>query len=98
AQPPLGDIHRSAALGCVLHDVDELALGADEQNVVTAENDVTGELLGQIQLPQGFLKIYDVNPVPLREDEAAHLGIPTPSLVSEVDAGLEELIQIGLSH
>jgi len=37
-----------------------------------------------------------VNPVALGEDEPAHLGIPSASLVSEVDTGLEELLETGL--
>jgi hypothetical protein len=39
-----------------------------------------------------------VDPVALREDEAAHLGVPTAGLVSEVDTGLEEFFERGLRH
>src|SRR5687768_7225049 len=38
-----------------------------------------------------MLEIDDVDPTALAEDEAAHLGIPATSLVTEVDSGLQEL-------
>jgi hypothetical protein len=38
-----------------------------------------------------------VDPVALGEDEAAHLGVPQARLVSEVDAGREELLERGLA-
>src|SRR5205085_822753 len=96
AQPPLGDEHRAAALRFVLDDVDELPLGADEENVVAAENHFPRQLLRQIELAKRLLQIDDVNPVALGEDEAAHFRVPTTRLVSEVDTGFQKLIQIGL--
>ena len=39
----------------------------------------------------GLGEVDDVDPVALREDERAHLGIPAARLVAEVDAGLEQL-------
>jgi hypothetical protein len=67
-----------------------LGLGADEEHAVAAEDDVAHELLRDLELPQGLLEIDDVDPVALREDEAAHLGIPTARLVSEMDTSGEK--------
>src|SRR4029078_3326356 len=89
AQPSLGHVHRAATLGFALHDVDELPLGADEQNVVAAQDDSARELLRELQLTQRLLQVDDVNPVPLREDETTHLRVPAAGLVSEVDTGFE---------
>ena len=69
------------------------ALGADEEDVLAAQDDVARELLRELELPQRLLEIDDVDPVALGEDEAAHLGIPAAGLVSEVDAGREELLE-----
>src|SRR5947208_118480 len=38
-----------------------------------------------------LLQVDDVDAAPLREDEAAHFGIPASRLVAEVDPGLQEL-------
>ena len=76
----------------------ELALGADEEHVLAAQDDVARQLLRELELPQRLLQVDDVDPVALREDEAAHLGIPAAGLVSEVDTGGEELLERGLRH
>ena len=68
-------------------------LGADEEHALAAQDDVAHELLRDLELPEGLLEIDDVDPVALREDEAAHLGIPTARLVSEVDAGGEQCFE-----
>jgi hypothetical protein len=39
-----------------------------------------------------------VNAVSLREDETTHLRVPAAGLVSEVDTGFEQLLQVWLSH
>ena len=78
-----------------LHDAGELRLGADEEDVLAAQDDVARELLRELELAEGLLQIDDVDPVALGEDEAAHLGIPAARLVSEVDAGGEECFELG---
>src|SRR6185503_1428105 len=47
-QPSLGHVHRAATLGFALHDVDELPLGADEEDIVAAKNDFASKLLSQL--------------------------------------------------
>ena len=76
-----------------LHDARELRLGADEEDVLAAQDDVARELLRELDLPQRLLQIDDVDPVALGEDEPAHLGIPAAGLVPEVDAGREECLE-----
>src|SRR6202022_4207075 len=89
AQPSLGHVHRPAALGFALHNVDELPLGADEEDVVAAENHFSRELLRPLELSQSLLQIDDVDAVPFGEDETTHLRVPAAGLVSEVDTGFE---------
>ena len=76
-----------------LDDAGELRLGADEEDVLAAQDDVARELLRELELTQRLLEIDDVDPVALGEDEAAHLGIPATGLVPEVDAGGEECLE-----
>ena len=38
-----------------------------------------------------LLQVDDVDAAPLREDEAAHLGVPAAGLVAEVNSGLQKL-------
>src|SRR5262249_39743731 len=39
-----------------------------------------------------------VNPFPLSEDEAAHARVPAPRLVTEVNSGLQQLLDAYLGH
>ena len=87
AQPPLRDVHRACAVSLFLHDVDELALGADEEDVLAAQDDIARECLRHLQLTQCLLEIDDVDAVALREDETAHLRVPATGLVAEVNSG-----------
>src|SRR5260221_1649249 len=95
-EPPLGDVHRVATLRFLLHDAGHLRLRAHEQDAVAARHDVAHQLLRDLELTEGLLKVDDVDPVALGENEAAHLGIPPAGLVSEVDASREELLEGGL--
>ena len=53
---------------------------------------VADEDIGLLDPRERLLQVDDVDAVPLHEDEAAHLGIPAARLVSEMDAGLQELL------
>ena len=48
-------------------------------------------LEGDVEPLDGLGEVDDVDPVALREDERAHLGVPATRLVAEVDSGLEQL-------
>src|SRR5206468_9038341 len=90
AEPALSDEECAGALCLSAHDTRELWLRANEQHILAAQDDVTRELLRDFDLPHGLLQIDDMDAVPLSENEAAHLGIPTTGLMPEVDAGREE--------
>ena len=68
-----------------------LLLGADEQHLLAPGDRLADGLEGEVQALDGLGEIDDVDPVALREDERAHLGIPAARLVAEVDSGLEQL-------
>ena len=68
-----------------------LLLGAHEQDRVTARDGVGHELEGRVQALDGLGQVDDVDAVALGEDVRLHLRVPAAGLVSEVDAGLEEL-------
>src|SRR5688572_19367218 len=93
AEPALGDVHRVAAVSLLLHDRLELALGADEEDVVTPHDDIAHELLRELELTQRLLQVDDVDAVALGEDEPAHLGVPSARLMAEVNTRFEELLQ-----
>ena len=68
-----------------------LLLGPDEQDLVAAGDGLADGLEGDVQALDGLGEIDDVDPVALREDERAHLGVPAAGLVAEVDSGFEQL-------
>ena len=61
-------------------------------------DDVAHELLRELELAQRLLQVDDVDAVALGENEPAHLGVPPAGLVPEVDAGFQELFEVGLGH
>jgi hypothetical protein len=81
-----------------LNDPGELALGADEKNVIAAQDHFAHQLLRELELPKSLLQIDDVDAIAFGEDEAPHLGIPATRLVSKVDTRLQQLIEIRLRH
>ena len=62
-----------------------LLLGADKHDGSTVGDSFLHVLVGTIDVRQRLLKIDDVDAVALGKDEALHLGVPAPGLVSEVD-------------
>src|SRR6185312_582119 len=50
------------------------------------------EPVGGVDALEGLLQVDDVDPVALPEDEALHLRVPAPGLVTEVDPGLQQLL------
>ena len=90
AEPAQMDIRHAGRLGRLLDRVARLLLGADEQDRAAAAGEVGRELLRRREQTLGLLEIDDVDSVPLAEDVAAHLRVPAPGLVAEVDAGLQQ--------
>ena len=85
AQPALGNEERSAALSVLLDDRAKLSLGANEEHPLAAKNHPPDNALRGLEAVQGLAQIDDVDAVFFREDELAHLRIPTASLVPEMD-------------
>src|SRR5207342_326757 len=90
-EPAMVDVRHPDALRVVLHGVLSLLLRADEEHRAVAGRDVLREFVGLLEQLLRLLEVDDVDAAPLREDEAAHLGVPAPRLMAEVDPGLEEL-------
>src|SRR5688500_9877610 len=89
-------MERVARLGFSLDDGLELLLGADEQDALALEHHAPEEVLGVLDLPEGLLEIDDVDAGAFGEDEPAHLRIPPARLVAEVNAGLQQVLQLWL--
>jgi hypothetical protein len=51
-----------------------------------------------LQQRLGLDQVNDVNPVQLAEYVAAHVRVPAPGLVAEVDSGLQQLFEACLWH
>src|SRR5262249_55204209 len=98
AQPALGDVEGPALGGLGLHDGLELLLGAHEEDALALEDDASEQLLRLLDLPESLLEIDDVDARALGEDETTHLRVPPAGLVTEVDAGFEQVLQLGLCH
>jgi len=88
-EPALIDEVHTGAL-CLLRDrLLGLLLGPDEEDRLAAGDRLADRVQGDVEPLDRLGEVDDVDPVALREDEAAHLGIPTTGLVSEVDTGFE---------
>jgi hypothetical protein len=68
-----------------------LLLRADEEDGAAALGDVAEELLCLVETLRRLREVDDVDAAALGEDEAAHLRVPAPRLVAEVDSGLQQL-------
>src|SRR5205807_3538924 len=75
-----------------------LLLGADEQHTAALGDRVLDEVERLLDVVEGLAQVDDVDPVALGEDEALHLRVPPPGLVSEVDAALQELAHGHYGH
>jgi hypothetical protein len=85
------DVGHAGALGDVLDGVAGLLLRADEEDGAAPVGDAARELLGRLEQALRLEQVDDVDAAPLAVDEAAHLGVPTARLVTEVHTGLQKL-------
>src|SRR5690242_1404271 len=69
-----------------------LALGADEQHLAAGGDGRADELQRACEQRHGLRQIDDVDAVAIAEDVRLHLGVPAVRLVTEVSAGLEQLL------
>ena len=90
AQPARVDVVRAAPLGLAHDRVLRLLLRSDEDDLLPLRRHVLHELRRPLQELQRLLKIDDVDAVAVREDILAHLRIPPPLLMPEVDARLQQ--------
>src|SRR5438105_4442219 len=98
AEPPLIDEVHSGALRFLGDRLLRLLLCADKEDLPAVGGQVPHEDVGLLDARQRLLKVDDVDPVPLHEDEALHLRVPAAGLMSEVDSGLEELLHRDDGH
>src|SRR5215472_8637156 len=92
AEPAVIHEKRAAALGLFGDGFLGLTLGTDKQNRPTLPGNVTDKAGSFTEHFQSLLQVDDVNAVALPEDVFLHLGIPTARLVTEVNAGLQQLL------
>jgi hypothetical protein len=96
--PALGDVVGIALLGEVLDGLLRLLFAADEKHLFAAGGDVAQEVLGDFELLGGKLEVDDVNAVARLEDEGLHFGVPTLGAVSEMDAGVQQFLDVDSMH
>jgi hypothetical protein len=56
------------------------------------------EIAGRFQLRQRLAQVNDVDAVARVEDEGLHLGVPTPGLMPEMDAGVQQFLNANADH
>ena len=90
-QPSLVHVWHSHALRITLHAVLGLLLGTHKEDLAAFGHQIANKGVGRLYVGQRLGQIDDVDTVSLSEDEALHLRIPTPGLVSEMDSGIKQL-------
>ena len=91
AEPALVDERHIGAGGLSRDRLLGLLLRADKQHELPAGDGLAHEVEGDLQPLRGLGEVNDVDPVALREDVRAHLGIPAACLMAEMHPGLEQL-------
>src|SRR5947207_7117300 len=98
AEPSLVDEVHSSAFRFLGDRLLRLLLCADKEDLPAGGGQDPHEDVSLLDARQRLLKVDDVDPVPLHEDEALHLRVPAAGLMSEVDSGLEELLHRDDGH
>ena len=98
AQPAGVDVVTAAAGSLFLDGILSLLLGADKQDVAAISGGVTDEIVGLLQLLNGLLQVDDVDTVTLGVDVGGHFGVPAAGLMTEMHAGLQQLLHRYDSH
>jgi hypothetical protein len=75
-----------------------LFFGAHKQDGIAVRDRSDQEIIGDFEQPDGFLQVNDMNAVSRPEDVGLHFGVPPSRLVSEMDAGLEQLFHVDDCH
>ena len=90
AEPAFGDKKLAAFLRGVLDALLRLLFGADEHHLAALADRFRQKVARGFELRERLAEVNDVNAVARIEDERLHLGIPTPRLVSEMDARFQQ--------
>ena len=98
AEPTPVDVRHLATLRPLLDRVTGLLLGPDEEDHPALRRHLRDELGRLLQQLLGLEEIDDVDPLPLSIDEAAHAWVPSPRLVTEVNPGLQQLLDAYVGH
>ena len=97
-EPAVVHVRHSTARSEVLNRLPRLLLGADEQHGATIGHGAADKTVGGVDAFQRLLKIDDVDPVALTEDEPTHLRVPAAGLMAEVNSGGQQLFHSDNSH
>ena len=85
------DIVLAATLGCFGDFLSGLAFGTDEKYPPAAGDDVAHRRHRPIQHGHRLLQIDDMDAVAGPKQVGGHFRVPTPGVMSEMDASLQEL-------
>ena len=89
AEPTLGDARLAGSFGNVADGRLRLFFGADKQHLAAAAHLGGHKIAGDVEQFECFIEVNDVDAVLRPENIGLHSGVPTPCLVSEMDARLE---------
>ena len=92
AQPPGVDVMNAGAGRFIADGILRLLLGAHKKHGFAVGRQIAHEHIRFLQLADRFLQVDDINAVALRKNIRGHFGVPAAGLVSEVDAGLQQLL------
>ena len=90
AEPAFGHIKLAAFPGDFLDALLRLFFGADKHHLAAFADRFGQKVARRFELGERFAEVNDVNAVARVEDERLHLGVPTPRLVSEMDARFQQ--------
>src|SRR6202008_480934 len=91
AEPAVIYVVLAAALGGFSDRLLRLTFGANQQPAAAAGDDVADRLQPLMQHRLGLFEVDDVNPVADAKNVRRHLGVPSPSMVAEMEAGFVQL-------
>src|SRR5262249_36950475 len=92
SQPALIDVVLTAAFRFFFDGILCLPFCSYEHEAGAVHSFLSYKLDRFFEQPLGFLKVNDVNAVAFAEDVLLHLRIPTPDLVSKMDASLKQFL------
>ncbi len=80
------------------HGFLSLTLGADEEHAAAVGDGFHDLVVGGAVQLHSLLEVDDMDAVTGAEDERTHLGVPTASLVTEMNAGFQHLLHAYVCH